>query len=278
MQEIVWKWFLSDFLSRRMPPWSIILVNTRWHELDLSGRIRLSGWNEDSFKRIYYPAIDKNGEVLWPDRYPKEEVEDTRDFLLKTDPYTWHALYQGTPTPDEGNFFKRDWFWTYENHPPVSEMKVYGASDYAVTDGDGDFTVHAVIGVDPEGVIWVLDLWREQAASDVWVAAMVGKDATPDEPEEPGLFKRWKPQAWVEEAGQIERSIGPFLAREQVRRNAYTPREQFTSAHDKPTRARSWQAIMATPGAVRWPKGGAVVSVAAVGVPRVPERCQRRRG
>ena len=36
-------------------------------------------------------------------------------------------------------------------------MKIYGASDYAVTDDGGDYTVHLVVGIDPSERMWVLD-------------------------------------------------------------------------------------------------------------------------
>jgi hypothetical protein len=50
-------------------------------------------------------------------------------------------------------------------------MRVYGASDYAVTSDGGDYTVHVVAGMDSEGRLWLLDLWRQQASSEVWVDA-----------------------------------------------------------------------------------------------------------
>jgi hypothetical protein len=50
-------------------------------------------------------------------------------------------------------------------------LAIYGASDYAVTADGGDYTVHVVVGVDPEGRMYLLDLWRKQASSDVWIDA-----------------------------------------------------------------------------------------------------------
>ena len=43
----------------------------------------------------------------------------------------------------------REWIlpYDYEDLPPRSHLQVYGASDYAVTENDGDFTVHLVVGV-----------------------------------------------------------------------------------------------------------------------------------
>ena len=34
--------------------------------------------------------------------------------------------------------------------------------NFAVTADGGDFTVHIIVGLDPEGRMFVLDLWRQQ--------------------------------------------------------------------------------------------------------------------
>ena len=102
--------------------------------------------------------------------------------------------------------------------------------------------MHVVIGVDPVGTIYVLDLWREQTTSDVWVEAAID------------LMKQWEPLYWGEEAGQIEKGVGPFLLKRMREREVYCARRQFTSSVDKPTRARPFQARMAMGGGmVRWP-------------------------
>ena len=63
------------------------------------------------------------------------------------------------------------------------------------------------------------------------------------------MMKRWEPIMWAEEGGQIEKSVGPFLVREQIERKVYTRRIQFTSASsDKPTRARAIQGRVALRG------------------------------
>ena len=47
--------------------------------------------------------------------------------------------------------------------PPRERLNIYGGSDYAVTSHGGDYTVHVVIGVDPENRMYLLDLWRGHA-------------------------------------------------------------------------------------------------------------------
>ncbi len=72
---------------------------------------------------------------------------------------------QQRPAPDTGTYFERDWLRPANSIPPREDMRTYGASDYAVTANDGDWTVHVIIGVDPDSRLWLLDLWRGQTAS-----------------------------------------------------------------------------------------------------------------
>jgi hypothetical protein len=83
----------------------------------------------------------------------------------------WAALYQQRPAPEEGDYFKAAWLKPYDTLPARETLRVYGASDYAVTADGGDFTVHIVVGLDPEGRMYLIDLWRKQTASDEWIEA-----------------------------------------------------------------------------------------------------------
>jgi len=90
----------------------------------------------------------------------------------------------------------------------------------------GDYTVHVVVGVDPEGRMYLLDLWRKQASSDEWVEAFCS------------LVKEWKPREWAEEQGQIKAGVGPFIERMQRERQAFVYRRTFPTRGDKAVRAR----------------------------------------
>jgi predicted phage terminase large subunit-like protein len=125
-------------------------------------------------------------------------------------------------------YFKREWFNWYDQPPP--HLTKYGASDYAVKGKSGDWTVHVVAGVDPEDNLYILDLWRQQTTSDVWIDAFLD------------LADQHKPMVWAEEDGQIIKSLGPFIDKRSTERKVYCHREQFVSVADKPTRCRSFQA------------------------------------
>jgi predicted phage terminase large subunit-like protein len=172
--------------------------------------------------------------------------------VAKRDKRSWHALYQQQPSSEEGTYFQREWLKEWRATP--ERLHVYGTSDYAVTDGGGDYTVHRVWGVAPNGDLYRLDGWRGQTSSDVWIERQID------------LMKRHKPFAWFGEAGVIQKAIEPMLKRRMRERQVFGRLEWLPSISDKPTRARGFQsraamgAVYFEPGAdveefVRFPAG-----------------------
>ena len=247
IRERVWEWYMNDFSSRLRPGAKRVIMHQRFHEDDLAGRIikQLEAIGK-SFRRLKIraeateddPLGRSPGEMLWddPDGYNYGKFLRDRKLELSGDHRTWSALYQQEPTPDTGDYFKAEWFIPVDKIPPRESLRVYGGSDYAVTGGGGDFTVHAVLGIDPDGNPWLLDIWRKQAASDEWVDAFCD------------LVIKWKPMGWAEETGQIKSGVGPFLEKEMRTRKAYTARELFATRGDKAVRAQSFRGMIATRG------------------------------
>lgn len=233
-RDLVWDWYRSTLFTRLMPAGAIVLIQTRWHEDDLAGRL-LEG-EADQWEVLELPAIDAQGEALWPEWYPISALERIRKTV---GPREFSALYQQRPQPDEGTFFKREWFGEWERLP---EVRYYGTSDYAVTDGGGDFTVHRIWGIDGSGNVYRVNGWRGQTTSDVWIERKLD------------LIKQYKPLAWFGEGGVIQKAIEPMLKRRMNERNIYCRLEWLPSVADKPTRARSFQA-MAASGRVKFEKG-----------------------
>ena len=230
-------WYKSTAYTRLMPGGAIIMVLTRWHEDDLAGWA-LQETQHEGWEVLSLPALAEQGdalgrqpgEALWPEFYPSDVLDTIRKSI---GPREWTALYQQRPTPDEGAYFKREWFGTYDTLLPGRRYRYYGASDYAVTDGDGDYTVHICAAVDESDNIWLVDMWRGQTASLEWVEALLS------------MFRMWKPEIWAEEQGVILRSMGPIIEKRLQEEHVYsTVRRQFASSTDKPTRARSLQARM----------------------------------
>lgn len=230
IRDRIWDWYINDFKTRLVPDARKVLIQTRWHEDDLAGR----ALNHEKWEVLSLPAIAEGDDVLG--RQPGQALWDDdsygyglqlKELQSNTPARTWSALYQQRPAPEEGDYFKAEWLKPYVKAPARDTLRIYGGSDYAVTADGGDFTVHVVIGLDPEGRMYLLDLWRKQAASDVWVEAFCD------------LVLKWKPLAWAEEQGQIRAGIGPYIDRRQRERSAYCYREAFPTRGDKSVRAQS---------------------------------------
>lgn len=236
-RQRVWDWYTSTAYTRLMPGGAIVVINTRWHDDDLSGRLlEESTKGGDKWEVLSLPAIADEGAALWPEWYPLERLEQIRSVLPARD---WNALYMQNPIPDDGDYFKGDWFGEYDELP--KGLTFYGASDYAVTDGKGDYTEHGVAGVDGNRNLYVADWWRGQTASDVWIERKCD------------LILTHKPACWFGESGPIRRAVEPFLVRRMQDRQAFCRVEWLPSIADKPTRARTIQG-MASMGKVWLPK------------------------
>lgn len=241
IQEQAWEWYTGDFVPRLKPQAKRVIIMTRFNEFDLLGRIR----ERDEalgikWRRVVLPMIAEAndplgravGERLWPEWFTEGQVLEAR-----ADPRKWSALYQQKPSPETGAYFLADWLRPYAKQPDIKTLRIYGASDYAVTESGGDFTCHVIVGIDPEDRMYLLDVWREQASSDRWVASWCD------------LVKAWKPIGWAEEMGQIRSGVGPFLEQEARKRKAYCAREQFpVNKGDKSIRAQSIRGRMGLHG------------------------------
>lgn len=117
-REKVWKEWISSLSTRFEPPAIIILIMTRWHEDDLAGRLLNSEYAKPRpWKVINLPLeAEKDdllgrqpGEPLWPERYGYDFIEERKQY-----PESFNALYQGRPTSEEGNIFKREAWQYYE--------------------------------------------------------------------------------------------------------------------------------------------------------------------
>lgn len=225
-RELVWDWYRSTLYTRLMPGGAIVLIQTRWHEDDLAGR--LLEQEPEQWEVLELPALDATGKALWPEWYDAAALERIKATI---GPREWSALYQQQPQPDEGTFFKREWFKSWDKLPNV---RCYGSSDYAVTDGGGDYTVHTVWGICPQGDVYRVAQWKGQTASDRWIE------------EKLDLIARHKPLCWFGEGGVIQKAVEPMLRRRMRERNVHCRLEWLPSVADKPTRARSFQAMAAT--------------------------------
>lgn len=183
-----------------------------------------------------YPG-SKDGTATGEPVYWSQETFDRKRKAMG--PHTFSTQILLDPIPAEDAYFKYDWFRWYEEVP--KHINTFGASDYAVTDGDGDATEHGVAGVDPDDNLYILDWWSGHTTADVWIE------------EQLDFIDDYEPWLWVGESGPIRRAVEPFLSKRMNERKSFCRLEWLPSVHDKPTRCRSFQARAAS-GKVYLPK------------------------
>jgi predicted phage terminase large subunit-like protein len=120
-----WEWFQSGPLQRLMPGGAIIVVMTRWSKLDLTGMIVKQTENNadvDGWEVVEFPAIKDDGEALWPEFWPVEELLAKKAAL---DIRYWNAQYMQNPVSEEGALIKREWWKIWDKDtPPMCEFTI----------------------------------------------------------------------------------------------------------------------------------------------------------
>lgn len=174
-------WYSSTFYTREEPNGAIIVIQTRWHEDDLSGWLLSEELEEpENWHIVHYEAIKekeppaypstctvepdnrKAGEALAPKRYTVEKLENIRRRIKD---YFFGALYQQTPKPLDGNQFKRQWFSKFADAVPNNSRRVRYWDKAGAEAGKGDYTVGLLMAVDQHGYYYIEDVIRGQWAA-----------------------------------------------------------------------------------------------------------------
>lgn len=160
----LWQWWMSDFRSRLLPRCPELIIMTRWSTGDVAGRI-LNSKEAKTWTVLRIPmecddeATDplhrKTGDLLWDDWYEPERIEE-----FKRNPRDWISLFQQRPTDEAGQWMPPE-HYHLEVAPPASLNYVIGV-DIALSVGTGDFTVIAVVGIDQDKHMHLVDLYRAQ--------------------------------------------------------------------------------------------------------------------
>lgn len=109
-----YEWYTSGPRQRLQPGGAIIIVMTRWSKKDLTGQvIKAAGQRSgEEWEVIEFPAILPSGKPLWPQFWPRHELEA----LQKELPHgKWMAQYQQNPTSESSAIVKREWWQIWED-------------------------------------------------------------------------------------------------------------------------------------------------------------------
>lgn len=237
IREKVWGMYQSTAFTRLEPGGVVVLIQTRWHEDDLAGRVLRD--QADEWYHVNCPAIAQEdghdsigrepGEPLWAARYSLADLETIR---LAVGSYVWNALYQQNPfiegggilKPDEiQRFAERDGVYMTGNGAKyVSKSKTWRfiTIDTAGTAKNySDYNVAAVFDVTPdrEGLLVAVERLKMESSEHLkWLR---------------GLFDRYEPRF----IGIENKSFGTTLFQNAVRAGLRV--RKLDADTDKVTRA-----------------------------------------
>jgi predicted phage terminase large subunit-like protein len=206
----LWDWYRSDFRTRLKPGAAVVLVNTRWHEDDLAGRIlpdKFDGrsgvyrakdgeeWDVLSLQALAEfeddPLGRSIGEPLWPEFFDLASLLQERESQGSRN---WESLFQQRPTTREGTLFKVHHISMIETAP--ADCVWVRRWDFAATEqlgsNDPDWTVGLKMGRTADNRYIIGDIVRfrgsplEVENALVNTAAQDGKTVTVSIPQDPG--------------------------------------------------------------------------------------------
>ena len=252
-RDNVWNWYSAVARTRLYPGGGVIVLQTRWHENDLAGRLQLHAKENpdaDQWMVVSYPAIAtcddahrKTGDALHPERY---DIDELLRIKATIEPRDWAALYQQNPTPDDGLFFSKEMIQKCmvpaNEYPEKRDLNFYICCDLAIGEKQtSDYTVITTFGVDYEGTMWFMpNVQRFRGDANEIVDRILSTAI------------QYDVLQIIIERGHISKAIGPLLSKTmRDRRRAFSIWDPVPH-RDKQYRAAPLQGRMQQ-GMVRFP-------------------------
>lgn len=251
-------------VPRMGPQTKTILIQTRWHEDDLAGRLLTTEGDRDKggkWRVISIPAQCEDeasdplgrelGEYMMSARgRTRQDWEDRKQDL---GPYVWAALCQQRPSPAEGGLFKRLW-WRYYSH--FGDRLHLGGRNYDLRDCWRFATIDLANSTRTSADFTVIAAWARTINGDLvlldMVRAKIGDEQhfTHARP----LVERWKLDTIFVEGSQYATT----LVREAA--NSGVPITAIQAEQDKFSRALPYSAWVSS-GRVWLPAGATWLDV-----------------
>lgn len=137
--ENAYEWYTSGPRQRLQPGGAIVIVMTRWSEIDLTGKLLKQQARDvlaDQWEVVEFPALLEDDKVLWPQFWKKDELLKVKASLSVG---KWEAQWQQNPTSETSAILKREWWqkWEKEEIPPLSYvMQSYDTAFSKQTNAD----------------------------------------------------------------------------------------------------------------------------------------------
>lgn len=164
-REKQWEWWQSVASTRLRPGGLTVVVQTRWHRDDLTGKILAQAaeagrtWRQIKLTALAEPNDPLGrpiGAPLWPEVYTLERLEAIR--ATRTN-YYWQALYQQSPVTDGGTEWPDSCFghdiW-FDDWPGEGRCRVVALDPSKGTDAKfGDDSAFVMLLVGPDDRLYI---------------------------------------------------------------------------------------------------------------------------
>jgi hypothetical protein len=158
-------WFKTIIEQRIEPHTKLVILHTRWHSEDLQGYLKDK--YPDDYEFLEFPAIDENGQPLWPQRYTIDDYRKKQEAMGERQ---FQAIYQQQPLDLTSDFFYMDHL-IFEDQFDDYAIAKCRSWDIASSDdklGDQrDYTVGVRMCKTGNGQYWIFDYERGQYGNDV---------------------------------------------------------------------------------------------------------------
>lgn len=248
--EKAYQWFAYGARTRLMPGGRVALVHTRWHSLDMTGRLvkdMTDNEGADQYEVIEFPAIlevedrdtgDIVQKALWPEFFDLPALLRTKASMPV---FQWNAQYQQNPTGEEAAIIKRDWWRLWpDDDPPAVEYIIMALDAAAEANNRADFTSLTTWGVffnpeeDMHQIILLNAIKRRMEFPELKAMSM----------EE---YKEWEPDAFIVEKKSSGTALYQEMRRAGIMVQDYTPvRGTTNNPNSKMARLNSVSDIIAS--------------------------------
>lgn len=193
IREDSYEWYKSTAYTRLEDHGAIIVIQTRWDQEDLSGKLlkaMVGDEDADQWEVVIMPALALEereypktheefvenllrgvfipmdgdqlgrapGEPLWKQKHDEQALRIKK---ANMDDFEYVAQYQQTPRLEKGNFFDEDDFQYAERAP--DGLRWYRYVDLALGKTQlSDFNATAAVAMDSHGTLFVRDMLRER--------------------------------------------------------------------------------------------------------------------
>ena len=217
------KWFESDLLSRLTPRGKLLVIGQRLNANDIIGytiqrsldnprvRLRVLKFTAEATSEVSPDSPDllgrtTPGQRMWPEFYTEDYLHDK-----KRDDFIWRTLWMQEPPSSTG-----DWVSPAEllhrPAPPLSLLSpppessaprpytLYGMTDLALSINSGDYTVHLIVAVGPDGSWDIVHGERSRCDPDASAARVVSLSST------------YRPAEWLIDDDNAAKVFTPLVA------------------------------------------------------------------